>query len=384
VSPPQSREAGRVGSTSRNASWPRLIMVVLFSGMVTVAGEANAQSVIDLKPDAMLGEPFSRIRGIRELSDGRVLVVDQIEKGLFLADFAADRRTMLGHNGPGPEEYDAPTGILALAGDTSLMIDLGTNVRLATVVPDGRIISTRPIFASPGMSIPKQADAQGRLYWDLTTDVRLKKREDPSADQSGIVRLGRNGDLDTLAHITIPGGVNPNAFPDWDGWAAARDGRIAIVRNTGGYRLDWVDADGTPHLGDEVKVEEVRVTAADRAVFEKPPSEGGSGTGATGGVRMGRAGGPPPRPPRSALPDRLPPARYSGVRVAPDGRVWVERLQHLTEDRSLLDVFDGAGRRVGQYRLPPGREVVGFGARTLYAIHTDEDGLQWLERYIIQ
>jgi hypothetical protein len=45
------------------------------------------------------------------------------------------------------------------------------------------------------------------------------------------------------------------------------------------------------------------------------------------------------------------------------------------------DRFDAAGRLVGQVTLRPRSRVVGFGAGTVYVVRTDEDDLQYLERY---
>ena len=46
-----------------------------------------------------------------------------------------------------------------------------------------------------------------------------------------------------------------------------------------------------------------------------------------------------------------------------------------------FDVFDARGNRVRTVVLPEGRRLVGFGKRTLYAVYSDDNDLQWLERY---
>ena len=316
-------------------------------------------------------EGFTRIRGLRELPDGRVLVADQTENALYLVDFTARTRTKLGANGPGPEEYDRPTGIYPFRADSSLLTDSG-NMRQSVLDGSGRIIYSEPIFR-PGMSIPTQVDARGNLYWDMVTTVRLAKRTDPSADQAGIGRFDRaSGNIDTLGYLSIPGPINPNAFPAWDVWAVSLDGRVAIARNQNEYRLDWVMPDGTTIRGTPVPSEPLRVTDDDRARFSARPG-GGRGAGVSIG---GRALRPPPM---LDVPDRFPPVKQRSLWVAHDGRAFVERHQHLSETRPLLDVFDERGRLVARYRLPEDRRVVGFGARGLYAVRVDANDLLWLE-----
>ena len=342
---------------------------------ITIAFVPPAQQPpeVALTPVARFeAEGFTRIRGLRELPDGRVLVADQMENALYLVDFALRTRTKLGANGAGPEEYDGPTGLHPFRRDSSVLVD-SRNQRLSILDGTGRIIYSEAMFR-PNMSIPTNVDARGNLYWDMVTTVRLAKRTDPSAEQAGIGRFDRaSGKIDTLAYLTIPGPINPNAFPAWDEWAVSLDGRVAIVRNQDEYRIDWVLPDGTTIRGTPVRSEPLRVSADDRERFRARP---GGGRGA--GVSMG---GRAAQPPMLDIPDRFPPVKQRGLRVAHDGRAFAERHQHLSELRPLLDVFDARGRLVARYRLPENRRVVGFGARGLYAVRVDANDLLWLERY---
>ncbi len=332
-------------------------------------------------PDVVLGpslvfdaEPFSRVRGVEELPGGEVLVADQSEEALYRIDFGTQQRAMLGHRGSGPEEYRSPTSLYPFRGDSVLMTDL-PNGRLAVVSPEGEMGRTMPLFG-PGISIPEGADQQGNRYWDGVTSVRTAKREDPEADQAPIIRYGYpDAKIDTLAYLTIPGPSNPGPFPAWDEWAVGPGGRMAIVRNQGDYRLDWVEADGTVLPGVSAEgYEPLLVTDDDRQALSEQ-----SGGGRGGMIRM--EGQEARRPPPVDVPRRFPPAKLGGVWVAYDGRALVERHQHLSESRPLIDVFDAGGRRTGRFRLPAGREVVGMGPSGLYAVRVDEVGFQWLELY---
>jgi hypothetical protein len=320
------------------------------------------------------GEAFSRVRGIQELPDGRVLVADQREEALYRVDFHNQERTMLGRRGEGPQEYRAPTGLHPFRADSVLMVDL-QNGRFAIVSADGVIGRTEPLFGE-NITIPEASDRGGKRYWDRVTWVRTEKRENPAADQAPIVRYDPDlEEMDTLAYLTIPGPPNPDAFPAWDDWAAGPDGRVAIVRNQDEYRLDWLEPDGTLRRGTPVsEFRPLRVTGADEQAVEE-----GRGGVPRGSARMGSE--PTRRPPPIAIPREFPPAKLGRIWVTFDGRAIVERHQHLSEHRPLFDLFDGRGRRVASFRLPEGREIVGTGPSGIFAVREDEVGLLWLEQY---
>jgi hypothetical protein len=82
------------------------------------------------------------------------------------------------------------------------------------------------------------------------------------------------------------------------------------------------------------------------------------------------------------FPETLP--AFSGrdaVLVTPEGEVWVSRLRSARDNTPRYDVFDGQGNRVGEVTLRPDSRVVGFGKGTVYVVRSDEDDLQYLERY---
>lgn len=97
-----------------------------------------------------------------------------------------------------------------------------------------------------------------------------------------------------------------------------------------------------------------------------------------------RAAPPPPRPnsEEPEWPETLP--AFSGrdaVLLTPEGEVWVERLHRANDPTPRYEVFDAAGRLIGQVTLRPGSRVVGFGKGTVYVVRMDEDDLQYLERF---
>ncbi len=69
--------------------------------------------------------------------------------------------------------------------------------------------------------------------------------------------------------------------------------------------------------------------------------------------------------------------------IAPDGTLWVERSV-ASGAPSTWDQFDAAGRPTGSWQLPGGRRLVGVGRGRVYAVTTDDDGIERLERYLIR
>lgn len=173
-------------------------------------------------------------------------------------------------------------------------------------------------------------------------------------------------------------------------WTVAPDGRVARVV-PGPYHVEWYRDGELAARGPTVPFEPVEVTAADREAWhaerarQRPSVANVTGPapprGSSGGARSA------PRTPGISdddFPRHFPPfvETYVGhvAMVAPDGALWVMRY---SPPRSVpaADVFDAAGRRTLSVELPRGRRLAGIGENALYLVHTDEDGLQWLERY---
>ncbi len=68
-------------------------------------------------PNSDLPGAVQLIRGLRELSDGRVLVTDWIEERLVVLDFPSGTFRDIGRIGRGPREFRLPAGLVALPGD---------------------------------------------------------------------------------------------------------------------------------------------------------------------------------------------------------------------------------------------------------------------------
>jgi hypothetical protein len=80
-------------------------------------------------------------------------------------------------------------------------------------------------------------------------------------------------------------------------------------------------------------------------------------------------------------PEYMPPFLASGtVTFAPDGLLWVARTTAAGAP-ATFDLIDGAGKVTQRVVLPKKTRLVGFGSGTVYLARSDDDDLQYLQRY---
>ena len=367
-----------------------IVVFVFLLSSATASAQSRAPVRLD-RPESVLPEDFSMIRGVRELSDGRVLVTDWTEQRLLLVDAGFGRVTSLASVGAGPAEFRLPGRLLPLAADSTLLIDVG-NSRLSVVTPQGRIV--RSIAAErAGLGSPGGVDAAGRIYFAIPA-WSPEARGTPE-DSTRIVRFdprtGQNTPLTIVRGTTFPRNKGPRhtpgighvAFAPEDAWRVTPDGVLVVVRASG-YRVDRLGPAGWSS-GPSYAYPAERVTKADRLAYvrdfmARAPM---SGRGPDGG--MGHS------PPMSAaeiaqvvetneFAPELPPFNPAWVFLAPDGELWVGRSRHAGGP-VLYDRFDTTGKRLGQVRLDGNRLVTGVGRRFVYVAATGEEGLQRLERF---
>jgi hypothetical protein len=155
--------------------------IAAVSILLLSAAGVRAQQPVSLQLQQTFRHPFSLVRGVAELSDGRVLVADQREVSVYVADFRTGQRRRIGTGeGAGPHEYKAPVGLFRLRGDTVAIYDLLNN-RLQLVARD-TIVGTRLLGSGAEVRlIPRSVDRDGTCYWDNVNATRLEKRINPNA-----------------------------------------------------------------------------------------------------------------------------------------------------------------------------------------------------------
>ncbi|HSA54389.1 MAG TPA: hypothetical protein VLE53_01740 [Gemmatimonadaceae bacterium] len=377
---------------------------LVLTGLCAASAAAQSVPVVTLsRPVAEFAEPFSEIASIRELSDGRVIVVDGRELTVQMIDFRSGNAQPVGRKGPGPGEYEWPQRLFGLPGDTTVLQG-GAGGRLLVITPDGTpgafLDIDPPAAADPRARVtprftPRFADARGRLYSQAQPIRYFSDGRPPElTDSAAIVRLDRATEKrDTVGYMPlrpdptrrIAGSIgvvfapNYRPWPAWDAWTVGPDGRIAMVFNEP-YRVNVIDVTGVRVNGQPIPYQRVRV---DEALKDEWRAEQARPRMAM----TARRGGPatiglvksPVREP-GEWPEFLPAFKASGVSVAPDGMAWVQRMVAAGAPLEY-DLIDGRGRLVRKVRLPRRSHVIGFGTGTVYVVRMDDDDLQYLQRH---
>ncbi|MEO8202024.1 MAG: hypothetical protein ABI679_15940 [Gemmatimonadota bacterium] len=351
-------------------------------------------------PIAESADAFTSITAIRELSNGRVIVTDILDKSVKLVDLAAGTATQIGREGQGPGEYGFPGELLALPGDTTLLVDR-VNRRFLVILPSGKTGESIPFPSElgSGLSDPRGIDRNGRIYFQgsLFGGNRISPGE-ATPDSLPILRWDRKRNvIDTVTHIKVPsismnvsGGssartvmMRAQPYSPQDEWALSPDGRLGVAR-VADYHIDWISPTKHKTSGPVNRFERLRVTEGDKEALRKQNARSprlmiGDG----GGTRSSSSAPPPPTGamPEPEYPEFKPPFASRAAFATPDGMLWVLRSRPADDPTPSLDVFDQRGVLVGKVTLPKDRRVVGFGNGTVYLARTDSDDLLWLEKY---
>ncbi len=372
------------------------------AGAALLPSLAFAQQPLKLqKPDATFSEPFTQIAAIRELRDGRVLVLDRRDRIVLAVDFRSGKSAAVGREGTGPGEYVQPGRLFELGPDTTAIYD-GPSRRFVSVGPDGKVGDAFRFDLATGAGrqrggVPKGSDSQGRIY---TEGSPYSVGELRAADSAAIARFARGATKgDTLAYVfldketiqvrDVPGGGasvsnGVKAFASRDDWVALPDGGVAVVR-VAAYHVDWYSPSGVRTSGPVVKTEAIPVTGTDKEESKKArlaamrsamPRNGGA-----------TASAPPPTD-MVGLPDLLfpavkPPFEVGHTFARPNGEVWVLRSRAAHDQVAVYDVFTKVGGLVGRVAFPSATRLVGFGGARLFTVRVDDDDLQYLERWAL-
>lgn len=353
------------------------------------------------QPDRMHPAVFTSVTDVHELPDGRVLVSDREEKNVVLLDFTAGTSTPVGRQGSGPGEYRFPGRFFPQPDGTTLLNDFFLH-RFLVIDSGGRAGDVMPFPDAGGIGIEGgSSDALGRIYF------RARPFGDPEGpgpsgrmqaypDSLAIMRWDPgSGAVDTAGWVSAPriavsndaagvGGVSldPPVFTPGDVWEVAPDGTVARVVPDP-YHIVWYGGDSVA-AGPGQPYTPIAVTEADRSAYYEEekgrrPIEVGVGDRGVTSIGEGR---PVNQPGRRKFAETKPPFLFDAdVLVTPDGEAWVPRTRLASDSIPTYDVFDRAGRKVGEVKLRPSSRVVGFGNGTIHVARTDADGLEHLERF---
>ena len=374
--------------------------------LVCVSAPANAQSGARPEPrtitlpraNATIKEKFSSVGSVRELLDGRVIVTDNRDNLVYIADFVGSTSArQLGRHGKGPGEYEQVGRLWPLRGDSTLMLEpMGQRgIILSGSEVAITLTATSPLLKSVGrpLSIFLGRDAKGAV---LAQVLSFGKGAPNPADSMLLIRAHASApDVDTLSRVSsvlqMPGtsatssvgaeggGARGNArYPvnlRWrDQSALFPDGAVAIVR-ANPYRVDWCMPNGGCRPG-------VAIEPAGNGISDETKEAIILWQSRTSMVLTGRHASETTGWP-AVLPAFIVGGKFDDTAVLPEprGNLVVERIPTASPVVSPYDLLDRSGRRIAVLRLEMQQRVVGFGKSSVYTVDIDKDGLQSLQRH---
>ena len=368
------------------------------------------------EPEAVSGD-FASVNAIRARPDGSLLVADGTGGELVLLDLDLGTRTVVGGRGQGPGEYQAPSRVWPLPGDSTLLLDFGNN-RLTVLTPDLAFGATRPMLeidpaAGVLMLNPQAIDASGRMYTTNGFSMNLPGTGAGGGSGSDSIPVVR-ATLDDLSPDTVATlaprstsrvemrsnqgnrmvTMQRTPYSASDSWGVAPDGSVAVAR-AADYRLEWISSDGSMRIGAPVAWDAVPVGQAEKEAWVGEQSSrtvqtatfvtgGGSGASRAAGMAGAAArtmafGGASDDVDDYEWPETLPPFTGS-ILVDPEGRAWLRRHQPAGAP-FLYDIFTPDAEHAGVVKMAEGHTVMGFADGVVYATFRDEVDLVYIARY---
>lgn len=361
----------------------------------------GGRSPRSLGPAAEFPTPFSAIRGVMALPNGKLIVSDPQENRISLVDFDRGTSRTLGRLGAGPREYRRAGGLSRGPGGGVLVFDQEM-MRLLPVSAAGAL--TEDVVGLPAGGIPDDWNEHGPDPVAVDSLGHTYMYQDAIVGSAAIMLRYLPGQQpDTMAHLTAPLTkalrVKPNGLGDYqtvlfspaDGWAIAPDGVLAVVRAEP-YRVEWIPQSGPAVLGPIIDHQRIKVSRPEKEFIAS--GAGGWQGKTTLTLVLVPPGGLPrggPRAQRPPIPvDELlfakvkPPVDLRGDRrpmIDERGWLWVPRSMPFGITRTKFDVFDRTGALVDRIELPDGSLLVGFGPGAVYAARRDVDGFEYLQRF---
>jgi hypothetical protein len=342
---------------------------------------------------------FGRIVAVGVGPDGSIYVLD--EQVPTVRRYAADGRHIasFGRSGAGPGELKQPDGMTVLRDGRVLVRDPG-NARINVYDGDGTSLDTWTIPGGFFTGDPIRVDSAGAVY----TPIIAERRADGSWN-IGLLRMREGVVQDTLVgpyegfepamlkaeRITKEGSSRNFTTVPFTPTASAdlSPAGTFVTGISSRYAIDTFRPDGRVFRIERVYAP-VAVQGSERAAQVERIT------------RNMRNLDPDWRWSGTQPPDQKPP--FKGIRVAADGRIWVqlyapgERLPDDPDARpdprglpplerwsepSVYDVFEADGRYVGQVRVADRFTPYVMRAEQVWGVERDELGVEYVARYRI-
>ena len=356
---------------SRGPAWIVSRRLMIGALALAIAGRGSAQNTPSRLglPNGKLSAEFTAVTSLRELSDGRVLLTDPIERRLVVGDFRTGTVRQVGRVGNGPREYPLPVPVVATSGDSSLMLDglsrrgllLHRDSIVGMLPPDAKLLETPMQYG---------ADRLGNVLTNESPPMDKAGHPLRPTDSLYLVLVARkSAKRDTIARLWmgrfVPAGKR-RGYSQYDVAMLANDGWVAVLR-LDPYRVDWRSPVGKWILGRPLAVRTERLTQAHKEAF------------------MRRSLGQTPEP-VSAIADwpEYFPIWDVGMPllITGDGMLAVPRRASVANPGQRYDIIDRRGQLVRQLRLDDGQKfIAGFGTSSVYVVTRDADDVLRVQRH---
>ena len=180
----------------------RTLFLALVGTPATVLAQVSVPIHALSAPVSTSADAFTNISSVRELSNGKVIVSDLVDKSEHLLDLGAGTSAQIGREGGGPGEYGFPGELLPLPGDTTLLVDR-VNRRFLTILPNGAF---RFAFTNlPGSGAVFTVIATTNLYTEKEdlheADLILTCLGDPDGPKATLVAGSLGPTFDGVLHV---------------------------------------------------------------------------------------------------------------------------------------------------------------------------------------
>ena len=306
---------------------------------------------------------FTRIQALTIAPDRRVVVIDRSEPNVRVFDASGRVERAFGRTGQGPAELQTPMSV-SVAPDGSVEVVDMTRRRLIRFGSRGEDRGAVALggFANIGAFAPRGGHALVAITAPGSPVLELLR---VTGDKP--VRVLQVGDKD------FP--ERPSGNIEALSVAVSPDGSFVIGDGAGAYVIRRYRADGTPNGEFRRAIPKVRRTAEEiRVETERRAARIGA---------MQRRGSVSPGSMR--LP-QLPPERdyfeAGALRFDDRGRLWV-LVERGAAGHTVLDVFDPAGRYLGEVDVPAEFREYALGAGLLAAVVPDDLGVERVQLWTI-
>jgi hypothetical protein len=328
-----------------------------------------------------------QVVSVRQLSGGRVAVLNGGTSEVRYYDSAGTWLSSSGRRGEGPGEFEDAGGLFPLPGDTLQVYDYRIR-RMSRLSPDGSFLTSIAMAETNGgtMVFPFARLADGS--WVATVGSFFTPASHAGRTRSPQAVLHIAPDLQQVIDTTV---VLPGSEM-WVESGGSGDRRFMSVRSLPLGLTSPHTADDSLIYGGDAAQFVIGVYRPDgtlvRSIRYQAPRKSVT-SGMLERVKAAELSAVADRERSDASmrwekmpkPDQLP--AFEALRVDADGNLWVTDGRALATDPIVAEVFDPTGKLLGAVTIPPGFAPYEIGHDYLLGVWTDEVGLEHVRRYSI-